>query len=128
MFLPPPPLFGTFYLPGEVTSEGGEVSFVGGEVFFLGGEVIIGNIFWYWEGTRKVEKRRGYVVVNVLYSLCGWGLLGGLGVWFVLFRAYWIEEKIFDTSLRIAFTQVNDDNFCSLVLLYLLAFSVGTTD
>ena len=78
-----------------------------------------------------MEKRGGYVVGNVLYSLCGWGLLGGLGVWFVLFRAYWIEEKIFDTSLLIAFTQVTenrrDDRF-SQVLFYLLEFSVGTSD
>ena len=52
-------------------------------------------------------------------------------MWFVLFRMYWIEEKIFDTSLLIAFTQVTenrrDDRF-SQVLFYLLEFSVGTSD
>ena len=41
-FYLPPHLFGTFYLPGEVTLKWGEVSFIGGEVLrgavtFVGG-------------------------------------------------------------------------------------------
>ena len=58
-FTSPLPLFGDFYLPGEVFSKWGEVNFKGGEVsggevFFCGGEVKSNKLHDKWE----VKSRR----------------------------------------------------------------------
>ena len=72
-FFTSPPLFGTFYLPGEVTLKWGEVSFIGGEVLrgavtFVGGEVITKILNDSGRGQGKSRRREG-IYWEVCYSI-----------------------------------------------------------
>ena len=72
-FFTSPPLFGTFYLPGEVTLKWGEVSFIGGEVLrgavtFVGGEVITEILNDSGRGQGKSRRREG-IYWEVCYSI-----------------------------------------------------------